>query len=179
MSPKIFPAHKFFLSIIYLSKHFCCLQTWISVLNLVLKLLPMLFLWCPRHLLRTLGLTLKMWSLLLRYTFFKTYTHFFILSFTKKGVKSEEFYVWPLSCHLDVQGEHDQGNVVGLNQHTGEPIDPQMEGIFDNYSVKRQIINSGYVGTYNLNFNTVLFLCSFCNILFSLLLVLNLVEEMI
>jgi T-complex protein 1 subunit zeta len=33
---------------------------------------------------------------------------------------------------------------VGLNHHTGEPIDPQMEGIFDNYSVKRQIINSGY-----------------------------------
>jgi hypothetical protein len=36
---------------------------------------------------------------------------------------------------------------VGLNHHTGDPIDPQMEGIFDNYSVKRQIINSGYVKT--------------------------------
>jgi T-complex protein 1 subunit zeta len=34
---------------------------------------------------------------------------------------------------------------VGLNHHSGDPIDPQMEGIFDNYSVKRQIINSGYV----------------------------------
>lgn len=34
---------------------------------------------------------------------------------------------------------------MGINQHTGEPIDPQMEGIFDNYSVKRQIVNSGYV----------------------------------
>lgn len=34
---------------------------------------------------------------------------------------------------------------MGLNHHSGEPIDPQMEGIFDNYSVKRQIINSGYV----------------------------------
>ncbi|KAB1211175.1 T-complex protein 1 subunit zeta [Morella rubra] len=44
---------------------------------------------------------------------------------------------------IALKGEHDQGNVVGLNQHTGEPIDPQMEGIFDNYSVKRQIINSG------------------------------------
>lgn len=42
------------------------------------------------------------------------------------------------------QGEHDRGNIVGLNQNTGEPIDPQMEGIFDNYAVKRQIINSGY-----------------------------------
>ncbi|KAK7840210.1 t-complex protein 1 subunit zeta 1 [Quercus suber] len=46
---------------------------------------------------------------------------------------------------IALTGEHDQGNIVGLNQHTGEPIDPQMEGIFDNYSVKRQIINSGPV----------------------------------
>lgn len=45
-----------------------------------------------------------------------------------------------------LKGEHDRGNIVGLNHHTGEPIDPQMEGIYDNYSVKRQIINSGYVG---------------------------------
>jgi T-complex protein 1 subunit zeta len=43
------------------------------------------------------------------------------------------------------KNEHDRGLVVGLNHHSGEPIDPQMEGIFDNYSVKRQIINSGYV----------------------------------
>ncbi|CAL5372448.1 unnamed protein product [Camellia sinensis] len=46
---------------------------------------------------------------------------------------------------IALTGEHDRGNVVGLNQHTGEPIDPQMEGIFDNYSVKRQIIHSGPV----------------------------------
>jgi T-complex protein 1 subunit zeta len=46
---------------------------------------------------------------------------------------------------VSLQNEHDQGNVVGLNHHTGDPIDPQMEGIFDNYSVKRQIINSGPV----------------------------------
>ncbi|KAK4360570.1 hypothetical protein RND71_019522 [Anisodus tanguticus] len=46
---------------------------------------------------------------------------------------------------IALTGEHDKGNVVGLNQHTGEPVDPQMEGIFDNYSVKRQIVNSGPV----------------------------------
>ncbi|XP_071701832.1 T-complex protein 1 subunit zeta 1-like isoform X2 [Rutidosis leptorrhynchoides] len=46
---------------------------------------------------------------------------------------------------ISLTGEHDKGNIVGLNQHTGEPIDPQMEGIFDNYAVKRQIINSGPV----------------------------------
>ncbi|XP_031103891.1 T-complex protein 1 subunit zeta 1 [Ipomoea triloba] len=44
---------------------------------------------------------------------------------------------------IALTGEHDKGNVVGLSLHTGEPIDPQMEGIFDNYSVKHQIINSG------------------------------------
>ncbi|XP_019186496.1 PREDICTED: uncharacterized protein LOC109181202 [Ipomoea nil] len=44
---------------------------------------------------------------------------------------------------IALTGEHDKGNVVGLSLHTGEPIDPQMEGIFDNYSVKYQIINSG------------------------------------
>ncbi|KAJ1443263.1 TCP-1-like chaperonin intermediate domain superfamily [Sesbania bispinosa] len=46
---------------------------------------------------------------------------------------------------IALTGEHDRGNIVGLSQNTGEPIDPQMEGIFDNYSVKRQIINSGPV----------------------------------
>ncbi|CAA2938422.1 T-complex 1 subunit zeta 1 [Olea europaea subsp. europaea] len=46
---------------------------------------------------------------------------------------------------IALTGEHNKGNVVGLSQHTGEPIDPKMEGIFDNYSVKRQIINSGPV----------------------------------
>nr|GEU33846.1 T-complex protein 1 subunit zeta 1 [Tanacetum cinerariifolium] len=46
---------------------------------------------------------------------------------------------------ISLIGEHDNGNVVGLNQHTGDPIDPHMEGIFDNYAVKRQIINSAPV----------------------------------
>lgn len=41
---------------------------------------------------------------------------------------------------------------MGLNMHTGEPLDPQMEGIFDNYSVKRQIINSGYILFFFFNF---------------------------
>ncbi|CAJ1846505.1 unnamed protein product [Sphenostylis stenocarpa] len=45
---------------------------------------------------------------------------------------------------IALTGEHDKGNIVGLSLNTGEPIDPAMEGIFDNYSVKRQILNSGY-----------------------------------
>jgi len=46
-------------------------------------------------------------------------------------------------CDALMQSEHDKGNVVGLNLQDGEPIDPQLAGIFDNYSVKRQLINSG------------------------------------
>ncbi|KAK1287393.1 hypothetical protein QJS10_CPB19g01690 [Acorus calamus] len=46
---------------------------------------------------------------------------------------------------IALTAEHDKGNVVGLNHNTGEPVDPELEGIFDNYSVKRQIINSGPV----------------------------------
>ncbi|CAI5991205.1 unnamed protein product [Closterium sp. NIES-64] len=40
------------------------------------------------------------------------------------------------------QSEHAKGNVVGLNVTTGEPMDPHVEGVFDNYSVKQQLINS-------------------------------------
>ena len=50
----------------------------------------------------------------------------------------------PKQKRPDSVTEHDKGNIVGLSLNTGEPIDPAMEGIFDNYSVKRQIINSGY-----------------------------------
>ncbi|KAG6537038.1 hypothetical protein ZIOFF_002116 [Zingiber officinale] len=50
-----------------------------------------------------------------------------------------------LDAIISITGEHDRGNIVGLNLHTGTPVDPQMEGIFDNYSVKRQLINSGPV----------------------------------
>ncbi|CAM6091546.1 unnamed protein product [Calypogeia fissa] len=44
-----------------------------------------------------------------------------------------------------LQSAHDAGNVVGLNHNTGEPMDPHLEGIFDNYSVKKQILNSAPV----------------------------------
>lgn len=70
------------------------------------------------------------------------------------GAKKEEKIITTKLCDvvwMFIQGEHDRGNVVGLNQNTGEPINPQMEGIFDNYSVKRQLINSGYIGTPRLD----------------------------
>ena len=46
---------------------------------------------------------------------------------------------------INLQSEHDAGNVCGLDHTTGEPIDPNVQGIFDNYSVKKQIINSAPV----------------------------------
>ncbi|KAG5399308.1 hypothetical protein IGI04_021122 [Brassica rapa subsp. trilocularis] len=46
---------------------------------------------------------------------------------------------------ISLTSEHDKGNVVGVSLVDGEPIDPQLAGIFDNYSVKRQLINSGPV----------------------------------
>ena len=43
------------------------------------------------------------------------------------------------------QEEHENGNVVGLDVGTGEPLDPTLAGIYDNYNVKRQILQSGPV----------------------------------
>ena len=44
-----------------------------------------------------------------------------------------------------MQEEHKQGNVVGLDVSTGEALDPVMAGIFDNYLVKKQILQSAPV----------------------------------
>lgn len=41
------------------------------------------------------------------------------------------------------QEEHEAGNVVGLDVSTGEALDPAAAGIYDNYLVKRQILQSG------------------------------------
>jgi TCP-1/cpn60 chaperonin family len=40
------------------------------------------------------------------------------------------------------QEEHENGNVVGLDVSTGEPLDPVLSGIYDNYLVKKQILQS-------------------------------------
>merc|ERR1719281_2424044 len=47
---------------------------------------------------------------------------------------------------LKVVGERESKNVpVGVSVATGDPIDPTVEGIWDNFSVKRQIIGLGPV----------------------------------
>jgi len=43
---------------------------------------------------------------------------------------------------LKLQEEHKAGNIVGLDILTGDPIDPQAEGIFDNYTVKRHLLEN-------------------------------------
>lgn len=41
-----------------------------------------------------------------------------------------------------LQDENSEGNVVGIDLQTGEPFDPTVEGIWDNYRVKRQMLHS-------------------------------------
>lgn len=38
--------------------------------------------------------------------------------------------------------EQAEGNVVGIDLQSGEPFDPTVEGIWDNYRVKRQMLHS-------------------------------------
>jgi T-complex protein 1 subunit zeta len=41
-----------------------------------------------------------------------------------------------------LQDEHADGNVVGLNLTTGEPMDPELEGVYDSFRVLRNCIAS-------------------------------------
>ncbi|KAH6913959.1 chaperonin-containing T-complex zeta subunit Cct6 [Coprinopsis sp. MPI-PUGE-AT-0042] len=49
-----------------------------------------------------------------------------------------------------LQDEQSEGNVVGLDLQSGEPFDPTVEGIWDNYRVKRQMLHSCSVIAVNL-----------------------------
>jgi T-complex protein 1 subunit zeta len=44
-----------------------------------------------------------------------------------------------------LQEESADGNTVGIDLKSGEPFDPTVEGIWDNYRVKRQMLHSWYV----------------------------------
>jgi len=43
------------------------------------------------------------------------------------------------------QDEVSEGNIVGIDLQSGEPFDPTVEGIWDNYRVKRQMLHSWFV----------------------------------
>lgn len=59
-------------------------------------------------------------------------------------VRLDPFYVVGpiLIPHIAGQDEHADGLVVGLDLQSGEPFDPTVEGIWDNYRVKRQMLHS-------------------------------------
>jgi len=48
----------------------------------------------------------------------------------------------PIDSIVTLQEEYSKGNVVGLDLQTGEALSPQTEGIWDNYRVLRQLLNS-------------------------------------
>lgn len=54
---------------------------------------------------------------------------------------------FPLPCK---QEEHERGNIVGVDVSTGEALDPVAAGIYDNFIVKRQIIQSAPIITSQL-----------------------------
>ncbi|GLC36161.1 T-complex protein 1 subunit zeta [Pleodorina starrii] len=51
----------------------------------------------------------------------------------------------PQEAIIKLQEEHERGNTVGFDVGTGEPMDPATAGVYDNYLVKRQILQSAPV----------------------------------
>ncbi|KAH9942248.1 chaperonin-containing T-complex zeta subunit Cct6 [Epithele typhae] len=49
-----------------------------------------------------------------------------------------------------LQDEQSEGNAVGLDLDSGEPFDPTVQGVWDNYRVKRQMLHSCSVIAVNL-----------------------------
>lgn len=48
-------------------------------------------------------------------------------------------------CIIKLEEEYEKGNTVGLDLTTGEPMDPMLAGVYDNYIVKKQIMQSAPV----------------------------------
>ncbi len=51
---------------------------------------------------------------------------------------------------MALQDEASEGNVVGLDVQTGEPMDAISQGVWDNYRVKRHMLHSSAVIASNL-----------------------------
>jgi len=51
----------------------------------------------------------------------------------------------PIDILVQLQEEYSKGHLVGLDLATGDSLDPTSEGIWDNYRVLRQMINSSAV----------------------------------
>lgn len=46
---------------------------------------------------------------------------------------------------IKLQEEHERGNRVGWDALAGEPADPTLAGVYDNYIVKKQMLQSAPV----------------------------------
>lgn len=53
-------------------------------------------------------------------------------------------------CSIMLLEEHGKGHVVGLDVSTGGVMDPEAQGVYDNYCVKKQILQSAPVVAQNL-----------------------------
>ena len=51
----------------------------------------------------------------------------------------------PCAVRCSSQAEHESGSAAGIDVTTGEPMDPTATGVYDNYIVKKQIIQSAPV----------------------------------
>jgi T-complex protein 1 subunit zeta len=51
------------------------------------------------------------------------------------------------------QDEQAEGNTVGIDLESGEPFDPTVEGIWDNYRVKRQMLHSWSADIFSIRNN--------------------------
>jgi len=51
----------------------------------------------------------------------------------------------PQEAVIAVQAEHESGSAAGIDVTTGEPMDPTATGVYDNFIVKKQIIQSAPV----------------------------------
>jgi T-complex protein 1 subunit zeta len=46
---------------------------------------------------------------------------------------------------IKLQEEFEEGNVVGIDLDSGEPMDPKVAGVWDNFIVKKQLLHSAPV----------------------------------
>src|SRR5205809_1717361 len=57
-------------------------------------------------------------------------------------IPSRQLMTDPLLQVVALQDELAEGNIVGLNLNTGEPMDPVQEGVYDSFRVLRNCIAS-------------------------------------
>lgn len=67
-------------------------------------------------------------------------------SCTRAFQSSKPLLIVGLPLVVPSQEEHERGGCVGLDVASGEPSDPHLSGVLDNYIVKRQILQRWATG---------------------------------